>query len=607
MANILGPNVSTGPVPFQSKVEIEFNPGGSANSVAGSSPELRGGVPSLFNPYAVVVFPILGDINGGGYSRLYDGGVGSAADNIPVDGSTPNGASLVNVGNKFSTSKVPTIVALVEDEKLARNQPYYYTDFLYCKYVGLIPNNQLITLRRYGAPAFDNLAVPGQLKDGSGKNRKKISEATDDILVNPGDDHFYPIAQAVTWFGEETGNKLSDLLSFSVQMNWKQFEAEVNTYAGNEQGNQDSPLPKVAQWVGILTGQVNTPFTTANSQFDPYNNGPYAHRVYGPVNVINKTYKRDRGLDFKQSLTLNFEYSLKSIGNINPRAAMLDLMSNLLALTYNNAAFWGGANRYFPQKPTYPFLGGKDGQNAWYRAEPGNFLNAVKNSLYVSDGNGKKKLSSALGEVLSNLASDPIGTLKSIASGAAKLGMIEMGKGRSPAIVSIKSLLTGEPVGEWHMTIGNPFDPIAMMGNLICTEAKFSFNDVLGADNFPTELKCSITVEHGRPRDAGDIQSMFNRGQGRIYYPPIDQLDVLNSSSSTTNSKNDTSWRNGSPAKSNRKVGLFSGSAAEFDNLVGKIRNTERTGTDVSHNARKLPDLMFLRTAGGQTKTDKGQ
>ena len=177
--------------------------------------------------------------------------------------------------------------------------------------------------------------------------------------------------------------------------------------------------------LGILTGQVNTPAATANSQYDPYANGPYAHRVYGPVNVISKTYKRDRGLDFKQSFTLNFEYSLKSIGNINPKAAMLDLMSNMLALTYNNAAFWGGANRYFPQKPTYPFLGGKEGMNAWYRGDAVGFSKAV--GKQVSNASNK------IGDILSSLAENPIDTLKKIAAGAAKLGMVEMGKGQWPS------------------------------------------------------------------------------------------------------------------------------------------------------------------------------
>jgi hypothetical protein len=574
--------------PFVDQTEIEFQAPSKTNSVA-SPAEASIGTPSLFNPYAMVVFPQIGIIAGNNdFSKLFDGG-------SPAPGAAG--------GNTFSPQfdqSIPTISRMVEDPKLALRTPYNYTDFLYCKYVGKIPNNQMITLRRYPAPTFDNLDVPGQLKgnpeDYTDKKGNRIKQITETELETQPE--FFPIAQAVTWFGDETGNKLSEILSFTVNMNWKLFESEMNTAAGNEQGSEDSPAPGVAQFLGILTGQVNTPFATQNSQYDPYNGGPYSHRVYGPVNAIAKTYKRDRGLDFKQAMTINFEYSLKSIGNINPKAAMLDLMSNMLALTYNNATFWGGANRYFPQKPTYPFLGGKEGMNAWYRGQPAEFAKSV--------GKQMTSASKTLGSVLAKLAADPIGTLKDLAAGGAKLGMIAMNKGRAPDIVAMKALLTGEPIGEWHMVIGNPYKPIAKIGNLICTESKFQFNDVIGADNFPTELKVSITVEHGRPRDAGDIQSMFNDGQGRIYYPPKGFGDKLNKSSSTQNSTNDTSWKTGGGSKyskNTKTVGLFTGSAADYDQLIGTVKNIGSEVQGTAKNAWELADKMFLRTAaGGETK-----
>jgi hypothetical protein len=567
--------------PFLDQVEVEFQAPGKDNSI-GSPPEASIGTPSLFNPYAMVVFPTIGIVAGANdFDKLFDGGA-------PILGAA--------AGNTFSPDfkqSIPSISMLVEDPTnvLDNKTPYNYTDFLYCKYVGKIPNNQLITLRRYPAPTFDNLAVPGQ-NPGDPKEPIRKGMTVAEVDTQP---EFFPIAQAVTWFGDETGNKLSELLSFGVSMNWKLIESEVNTAAGNEQGSEDSPAPAVAQFLGILTGQVNTPFATANSQYDPYNGGPYSHRVYGPVNVIEKTYKRDRGLDFKQSMTINFEYELKSIGSINPKAAMLDLMSNMLALTYNNAAFWGGANRYFPQKPTYPFLGGKEGMNAWYRGEPAQFAKAVGKQMSAAG--------SAIADTLAKLAEDPIGELKKLAAGGAKLGMIAMGKGRAPAIVAMKALLTGEPIGEWHMVIGNPYKPIAKIGNLICTESKFQFNDIIGADNFPTELKVSITVEHGRPRDAGDIQSMFNEGQGRIYYPAKGAGEVLNASSSTYNSKNDTSWSKSTAkpyARDTKSVGLFTGSDSDFDALLGSVKNTGKGLSETGKNAWNLADKMFLRTAGSR-------
>lgn len=81
----------------------------------------------------------------------------------------------------------------------------------------------------------------------------------------------------------------------------------------------------------------------------------------------------------------------------------------------------------------------------------------------------------------------------------------------------MKALLIGEPVGEWHTTIGNPLNPIAMIGNLIVDHIEIEFNDELGPDDFPTELKIVVTLNHGMARDRDAIQSIFNRGMGRIY------------------------------------------------------------------------------------------
>ena len=561
------------PIPF------EFNPPGVQNSMAFNelSKAQQQGVASLFNPYAVVAFPSLEGSNNALRDENNEHFFPSAKTSLPTINNLVN-----NFGEK---SKV---------------MPYNYTDFLYCKYVGKIPNNQLITLRRYPAPTFDNLAIPGTL---AGKMSDYVDSKTGASIkaveLENKQEHFFPIAQAVTWFGEETGNKLSELLGFSVNINWKTIEAEVNTVSGNEQGSEESPAGGAAKLLGALTGQVNTPFATANSQYDPYNNGPYAHRVYGPVNVIKAVKARDRGLEFKQDLTLNFHYSLKSIGNINPKAAMLDLMSNILALTYNNGAFWGGANRYFPQKPTYPFLGGKDGMNAWYKGQPVAFAKAVQSQI--------SNAASGVMDFLGKLQENPIAALKGLAAGAAKLGMIEAGKGRAPGIIAMKALLTGEPIGEWHMVIGNPFNPIAMIGNLICTEAKFSFNDIIGHDDFPTEMTVAISLEHGRARDSGDVQSMFNRGEGRIYYPPKNALDFLNMSSATRNSTNDTSWKTkGGGFNYTKTVGLFTGTSSEFDAILGQAKIAKNEGTAVTDKgeltAHELADKMFDRTAASGKK-----
>jgi hypothetical protein len=81
-------------------------------------------------------------------------------------------------------------------------------------------------------------------------------------------------------------------------------------------------------------------------------------------------------------------------------------------------------------------------------------------------------------------------------------------------------LLTGEPTGNWHLTLGNPLNPMMVVGNLICKKMDVQWGDELGPDDFPLELKVTYTLEHAMARDKAGIQSMFNRGAGKIYKLP---------------------------------------------------------------------------------------
>ena len=523
-----------------------------SNSDLNQAQDLKYGVPSFINPYALLSFP-----SQWGSSSEY---------NTLID--DPNSARKFTSpefisGNQSLKNTEPTAYNLVNSppdgsgDYFKAKTPYRYTDFIYCKYYGIIPNNYLITLRRFPAPTFDNLGIP--------------LEATD---ANK-DYNFKPIAQAVTWLGEETENKISEILGFEVSMNWKSFEAQVESVQGNEQSADQGPFSQASKFLtifsGALGGQVNSASQQANSNYDPYANGPYSHRVYGPVNVISKTYKRDRGLDFKQSFNITFHYSLKSIAGINPKVAMLDIMSNMMQLTYNNAAFWGGANRYFAQKPVFPFIGGKAGMNAWYRGDPVGFTKAVSTQI-----NG---VMDQIGKFFEALSEDPISALKKLATDGASTAMKVIGQGKAPDIVALKALLTGEPIGEWHMVVGNPYHPMLKIGNLICTGAKFQFNDTLGADNFPTELKVTVSLEHGRPRDKGDIESMFNQGEGRIYFAPLGKSDAFRSSS-MYNSDNDTGQKGSNP----------------FD----ATQQTKTTSTTP-------PSTSSTRTGSGASKKTKGR
>ena len=51
-----------------------------------------------------------------------------------------------------------------------------------------------------------------------------------------------------------------------------------------------------------------------------------------------------------------------------------------------------------------------------------------------------------------------------------------------------KAFISGEPTGNWHVTVGNPLNPIVMMGNMICDNATMTLGAGLGYDDFPMEV-----------------------------------------------------------------------------------------------------------------------
>ena len=429
--------------------------------------------------------------------------------------------------------KAPTAGRIIEESTKGSRfgfgpMPYSWSDFLYCKYYGLIPNNQLITLRRYPQPITDNA---------------QSNEPVEALL---------PVAQAVTWLGEETGNQLSNLLKFSFGVNWKEIEATVQEVEGNEVGfgagivailgatavgglaTAKNVLSKEGEWDekrwnGLALTETEWRKTAWSST------GPYWNQVFGPVNVIHKSHMRERGMNFSHDITLKFHYSLKSINAVNPKLAMLDLITNFLSLTYTNAKFWGGMMRYFPNyKDPIAFFGDRE---AFYKGDYEKYVKGVLDAFkanITSIGDAGAKMVNSITDVDSALKVGKSAGMQ-LFERVAKLVLGKMARKSRPKMLSIRNLLSGDPVGEWHLTIGNPMNPIAVMGNLIIKDTSMEFGNILGADDFPTEVTFTVQLIHARPRDKGDIESMFNYGQGRITLSPLNKLP----SQSNTNGENE--------------------------------------------------------------------
>lgn len=401
---------------------------------------------------------------------------------------------------------------------------YRMQDFIYLKYYNQIPNNYMITLRRYTHPCEDHMFG--------------LDMSAEDInFLNGYEESHFNIATAVTYMGEKAGNKLSDILKFEYGANYEEKEAKVemlqNSDGGlaaqmkNRMGISDNflqgqattkteggstSLAKQAIKFSALTGMKGKSAQeaiAASHRFegDEYSK-VYGENIYGDVNVINKTKVRSRGLTYSGNFTLNFEYSLKSLKCVNPRVAMMDILSNFLILTGNYGSFWGGETRFYGQRNIAPQFGEPAKlRNGDFKGYFKSLINDVKSGFEnISTSNGGN------GDLWSGL--------KNLASGALQglLGNLLGGNvgvaGQSQAPIA---LLSGKPTGYWHVTIGNPLDPIAMMGNIAVTKTTVQFNDVLGYDDFPTEVKFTVELEHCMPRDNAAIENMLNGAKGRFY------------------------------------------------------------------------------------------
>lgn len=521
------------------RAEFAGGRGGSANpqlgyayaqmvEVAPVNPEAtaRSGAPSLFSEYAMVVHPGCNEANDyfdikgeRGAFPQYTEQTGSE-ERVDAQGNRYN----IAVGRGGRNVSEESLIEHAPPYGFTKNAkgefysptPYYASDFIFCKYHRVIPLNHQITLRRFPFPTFDSLDAEG-------------------------DQVFKPIAQAVTYFGEPTGNNLKDLTKFSGYINWEEMAADVWDTDGEEVGTDGTPFfdklnnktPKLANAVkygnaafGQSSDQNSGAYQSRQEQAKLLNDRNFTNEVLGPVNVVDKTNIRARGIGATSQITLVFEYELRSFAGINPRLAMVDLLCNMLALSFNNAKFWGGANRYFPKYQQFGFIGD---QEKFYSGDYKGYFNSVGQQAGDILGKGINLLGSLLG----NLFQGNFGGIADVAKGIGSSVMDFQAAKSRPKVVGLRALLSGLPIGEWHLVAGNPYRPFMTMGNLIVKTFDFDFDGPMSADDMPSYLRFTINLEQGRPRDKGDLESIFALGQGRVYNPQKGIADVQNMSSST--------------------------------------------------------------------------
>lgn len=456
------------------------------------------GTPSIFNRYALFSYRGTDSIDSE-LSAL------SALLSTPKQSRKDDNPSAKQIVNYFKNNRFNAV-------------EYDLLDFLYLKKYGKIPNNYLLTLRRFPYAVEDNIF---------NKN----------IVPNP------DIARVVSYFGEGTGTSLADVLKFTVGFKWKTLTAEIQALHSQRFGNPIGDIKYKNKRYNVdksynVGGAINTlqraanPNTTIQKDVnklltgqdftDPLQtDGFYHNKILGPVNVIDEMEVRDRGLKYRQNIEISVDYELKAYGGLNPKKAMLDILTNLLTIGFNNAPFFGGAIRYLNDNRTNHILGNQKllltGDYGGYLKSVGGDLQKTFSSIF-SGGDGDFSFQSVIGGLM-NIGK---GSLSQLLTN--KLSQ----SGAVPNYQVANALLTGQATGEWHLTVGNPLNPICTIGNLVLDDMSITFDEMLGSDDFPVGIKAIFKLKPARPRDKTDIENMFNLGQGRLYFVPENSKDILN-------------------------------------------------------------------------------
>lgn len=463
-------------------------------------------------------------------------------------------------------------------ESILGQARYKYADFMFCKELGM-PNNHLITLRRYSSPVGDMIhgkeAVDTEYSISTyNKNETKITTTTNNgkttqekgqstttgqkkVVSYKNTVQLADVGHMCCYFGGED-NKLEDILKYSFKQTYKNMNSQIQRLSSKED-DRTSPLGalinsttkgyskhmlnstaggnNILHWAaGKAGGNIQRLFGQESWY---HNNDAYYHvdqnKIYEPKNTIQEIDYYEGKLQFSHEFSIVFSYKLRAYDNISPKAAMLDLLANITKTCYTEGSFWGGRKQINGPQPN---------PTAWNKAN--SFIDKTWDKLgsgLATLLSGGYDMASILGSI-SQFASEMIGQAQELAKNIgqsvkdgtagkkfvnafksfnSRFGISDQIKGAlkdamgRPQLYAFDSLLSGGDTGMWHLTIGNPLRPIITIGNLEVTNTEIQHLGPLGIDDFPTELKVTVSFKHARPRDAVSIEKMYVFGGKSIY------------------------------------------------------------------------------------------
>jgi hypothetical protein len=268
--------------------------------------------------------------------------------------------------------------------------------------------------------------------------------------------------------------------------------------------------------------------------------GAFFNQIQGPVNVKNQFLIRDRGLSSTApdaNWKIVFEYKTDSYFGMSQKRVALDIIANMLSLTYSDGEWLESLNIYYkklglalnpteqaliesafsggilnPDKLVEAFLGIAQSRSASILEKAAQLataggtaaVNVVKDTVGSLLSGSNLKINT-----YANMSKDQKDTLKTALD-------VELTKALAesfPGFVQQRANVANIPTGNWHLTIGNPMNPIMRIGDVVVRSCQLEFGDELGPEDFPIDLKFTVTLSPTKPRDSADIRQTFNLGR----------------------------------------------------------------------------------------------
>jgi len=364
-------------------------------------------------------------------------------------------------------------------------------DLAYLTELGVYPINRLVILRRYP----ENIIVPHNLNDLVGSNVK-------------------PLSTVIGWIDPED----EKMLSISFKEKWvtttDMFWDVVNDIIKKDTGISLSKTMALPSWgqgfvFNFLTHAGYIDKNTKQENFFPI----------GDPDVLKEASTREsdnQGIDTSFSFTLKTSYEQKYINNIDPGSAMLDIINNVLKMGISDMRF---------------MLGGK--------------AKDIMNTINSSKNEQTKEWMKTIG----TLAKDFLNTIKGMYDGNRKAiipNILDMSvdaindalfRFRWPLKGSL-GLMTGQNTTPWHLTIGNPLNPIISSANMI-VDGDMDFGNEIGFNDMPTKINVSFNVKLGRPLGKSELIDILDNTYGRTY-SSIEDMATSSSSQKNTNTTSTT-------------------------------------------------------------------